>query len=100
MMKYFTKTCRVFCMMLMYGLLTHAAYAADVKGVKIADSITQPESGQTLVLNGTGMRTKFVFDIYVGALYLSEKSSDAKAILDSATPKRVAMHFLRDKITH
>jgi len=97
-MKFFAETRRIFCMVLFYVLLTHVAYAVEVKGVNIADQVTQPESGKVLVLNGTGMRTKFFFDIYIGALYLAEKSSDAKIIIDSTTPKRVAMHFLREKI--
>ena len=39
--------------------------------------------GTNLVLNGAGMRTKVVFDLYVGGLYLQSKSSDATSIINA-----------------
>jgi hypothetical protein len=47
-----------------------------------------------LVLNGAGLRTKFVFDIYEGAFYLPQKSSDPQAVLSHAGPDRVLMHMI------
>ena len=72
--------------------------AVEVKGVKIAEKVTQTESKQTLILNGTGMRSKFIFNIYIGALYLPQKTTDPKQVINSADAKRVAMHFLYDKV--
>lgn len=97
-MKFFAKTRQIHFIIIFYVLFSHVAYGVEVKGINIADHVTQSESDQALILNGTGMRTKFFFDIYIGALYLSEKSSNANGIIGSTTPKRVAMHFLRDKI--
>ncbi len=48
-----------------------------------------------LVLNGMGLRKKFVVKVYVAGLYLGQKSSDPGAILKTDTPKRIVMHFVR-----
>ena len=87
---------------LMLGLVTNAN-AVEVEGVQVAD--TANVSGQTLVLNGAGVRTKFFFDIYIGALYLPSKTESAEAAINSKANKRVWMYFLydevsKDKLTH
>jgi hypothetical protein len=53
-------------------------------------------NGETLVLNGAGVRQKFLLDIYVGALYLAEKSSDAAKIMDSKSSKCMTLHLLQN----
>lgn len=66
--------------------------AANLAGVTLPDAVN---AGSTrLVLNGLGLRTKFVVKVYVAGLYLPQKSSDADAILKSDEPKRIVMHFL------
>lgn len=56
--------------------LTHAK---EVNDIEIADSIQIAE--QSLALNGAGIRSKFFLNLYVGALYLNEKSGDAEALI-------------------
>lgn len=70
-----------------------ALLAAEVAGVKLADSIRVGDA--ELALNGAGLRTRMMLKIYVGALYLTEKKGNAVEILDAKGPKRVAMHLLR-----
>ena len=77
-------------------LLIPSLQAREVAGVPLAEEIEL--GGQKLVLNGAGIRTKFVFDIYVGALYLKEKTKQGKQALLLAGPKRVQMHFLYDEV--
>lgn len=74
--------------------LTTSATAATVAGVQLADKVEQ--SGQTLVLNGAGVRTKVVFKVYVAGLYLANRNGDAAAILRDGGPRRVQMVMLRD----
>jgi len=69
------------------------ALAAEVAGVKLADKAAV--GGQELVLNGAGLRTKAIFKVYVGSLYLPAKASDAAAVLSKA-PRRVQLNMLRD----
>jgi hypothetical protein len=78
------------------------AQATEVHGVKLDDSLKLGES--TLVLNGAGIRTKLMFKVYVGALYLSAKTTDATSILMDTGTKRVSLHMLRkltaEKLIH
>ncbi|MGZ8254714.1 MAG: chalcone isomerase family protein [Burkholderiaceae bacterium] len=53
-------------------------------------------AGQPLVLNGVGVRKRFVFDIYVGGLYVGKKAARTEELVGQAGPKRVALRFLRD----
>ena len=69
-------------------------HAADVGGVAVADTIKL--GGADLVLNGAGIRTRAVFKVYVGALYLAEKKPAAAEAIAQRGPKRVALHMLRD----
>jgi hypothetical protein len=69
------------------------ALAAEIGGVKLDDSTTV--SGQKLVLNGGGVRTKFIVKVYVASLYLPAKSVDLKAVLAKG-PRRIQMNLLRD----
>jgi long-chain acyl-CoA synthetase len=72
-----------------------AAQAAEVEGVKLPDTL-RLDGGPELVLNGAGVRTRLVFRVYVGALYVTKKTSNAAAILGDPGPKRIALHMLRE----
>lgn len=74
--------------------LTFSAQALEIKGVKVDETVQV--GGSSLVLNGAGLRTKMMFKVYAGALYLAQKQTDAKAIINDHGNKRIAMHFLRD----
>ncbi len=73
------------------------AHAVNVEGVQIADKATVGE--QALVLNGAGVRSKFFFDIYIGALYLPTKTESAQQAMSMKGNKRVLMHFLYDEVS-
>ena len=66
--------------------------AQTLAGVTLADSVKV--NGQSLVLNGAGVRKKLFVKVYVGALYLPSKQTSAQAILASDTPRRMVMHFV------
>ena len=52
-----------------------------VAGVKVDDKLAI--EGQNLVLNGVGTRVKMFMDMYVGALYVEKKSTNANEIMAS-----------------
>lgn len=54
--------------------------------------------GATLKLNGLGLReaTLFKVDVYVAALYVTQTSRKADAILNSNAPKELILQFVRD----
>ena len=51
-----------------------------------------------LTLNGLGLRETTIFriDVYVAALYVAQKSTDANAILTSNALKQLVLHFMRN----
>lgn len=79
---------------LLFGCSTIAG-AAEVEGVKLPDTL-RLDGVPELVLNGAGVRTRLVFRVYVGALYVTKKSNSAAAIIGDAGPKRIALHMLRE----
>ena len=72
--------------------------ALEVKGVKLDDRVRLAPDGPELVLNGAGVRSKFFVSVYVGALYLPQPRRDAATVLGAVEPRRVAMHFLHDRV--
>jgi hypothetical protein len=78
----------------------HAARALDIEDVKIDDKVTLAGGAPELVLNGAGVRHKFVFvKVYIGSLYLAKKSADSGAIFADPGPKRISMHILSNEVT-
>lgn len=73
--------------------------ALEIEGIELPEQVTLLDPGNRINLNGAGIRTKFVFNIYVGALYLKKKSSDVQTILTMPGQKRVSMHILYDEVT-
>jgi hypothetical protein len=67
--------------------------AAEVGGVKLDDKATV--GGQELVLNGAGIRSRVVFKVYVGSLYLPAKAADLAGVLAKG-PRRIQMNLLRN----
>jgi hypothetical protein len=67
--------------------------ADTISGVTLPDRVQV--GGTTLVLNGLGLRKKFMVKVYVAGLYLEQKSSDPGAIIKTDAPKRIVMHFVR-----
>jgi len=67
-------------------------HAGSLAGVTLPD--TEQVGGTKLVLNGLGLRTKFMVKVYVAGLYLEQKSSDPSAIIKADAPKRIVMQFL------
>ena len=68
--------------------------SVELAGVKYAPSVQV--AGSTLLLNGAGIRYKFVIKVYTAGLYLSGKASSAEAVLAAPGPKRLHVVMLRD----
>lgn len=87
---------------LLLAVAVFSALAAEVHGVKVDDTAQVGDS--LLVLNGAGVRTKMIFKVYVGALYLAAKKTEAASVIADAGGKRVSLHMLRglsaEKLAH
>jgi len=70
------------------------AAARDCDGVSFPQQIQA--QGETLTLNGLGLRKATIFGIkvYVGALYVPHPTADAAAILSSQQPAEVELRFV------
>ncbi len=73
-------------------LSVHAG-AMTVSGKTLEDTIQVNKN--KLVLNGAGMRTKYLLNVYIGALYLRTKAKNAEAILADTGPKRIELYMMR-----
>ena len=77
-------------------LLSAAAPAAKVAGVKLPERIQIGEDGPELALNGAGVRVRLIFKVYVAGLYLPARMDDADAILREDRPSRLFLQMLRN----
>jgi len=77
-----------------------SANARQLDDVTLPDTVTLEGTSVPLQLNGMGYRTKFVFDIYVGALYIESKVQSRDAVQALAGPKRIVMHMVYDEVSH
>lgn len=65
--------------------------------------VTLPDTLSThhgrLILNGSGVRSKFFLDLYVGGLYLRQKESDPQKIIAADQPMAIRLHITSSLIT-
>ena len=75
------------------------AQAIEFEGITFPDKITLDGSETPLQLNGVGFRTKFVFDVYIGALYTKSKVSSRDAVQALKGPNRIHMNFVYSEVS-
>ena len=88
------------CLAIAASLVTGWSSAALAQ-VEIAGVQVPPQAevaGKTLTLNGAGLRSRFFVKVYVGALYLGNRTVDAVKATEMRGPKRIAMHVVYDEI--
>ena len=71
-----------------------APATTTVSGVAFDDTVQL--AGKNLLLNGAGLRTKFVFKVYAAGLYLPEKKNNVADIAKLEGPRRVSLVMMRD----
>ena len=98
-MKLFLARTRMTAIISLFFLLAYSSAAAvEISGVKLPEKATLANN-ITVKLNGAGIRTKFFFDIYIGALYVENTSHSAQALVSSIGANRMLMHFLYDGVS-
>ena len=82
------------------GLIAFGAplQAREFNDLKFPDKATLAGTNTELQLNGVGMRTKFIFDVYIGALYTKSAAKTRDEVQAQEGPKRVLMHFIHDEV--
>jgi hypothetical protein len=81
---------------LSFLLLSSQAFALDVAGVNVAQTVSA--HGKTLTLNGSGIRKKLFFKVYVGSLYTERKVTTPAQLLADSGEKLVRMNFVHSKV--
>ena len=71
-----------------------SAQPVVIEGVEFQS--TAQVGGQTLQLNGAGIRRRAIFKVYAAGLYVPQRTSSAAALLAQKGPRRVAISMLRD----
>ena len=69
---------------------------------KVGDAVlpvTETFHGETVTLNGAGIREKLWIDLYAAGLYLNEKSNDADRILNAEKPMAIKLHIVSKLIS-
>ncbi|MFO7982300.1 MAG: chalcone isomerase family protein [Desulfuromonadales bacterium] len=76
-------------------LSVNGAQAIEVAGTDLAPAVEV--GGETLQLNGYGIRTKFFFKIYIGSLYTNAPVSTVEEVLEDGA-KLIRMNFLYSEV--
>ena len=82
---------------ILFCVFSLTSHAREIEKVDFPE--TKEVAGSKLVLNGVALRTKHKFGmdfrVYVAGLYLTKKATASSEVLNSETPKVLAMQFLR-----
>lgn len=84
-------------MIIVLSGMSSMAIAAKVSGVTLDENVSVQDVN--LVLNGAGVRKKLFIKLYVGSLYIKQKSSDANAIMMADEPMMIRMNLLSQFLT-
>lgn len=79
---------------LMWWLAGVQARALELAGVSVEPRVRV--AAQALSLNGAGIRSKFMFKVYVAALYVAAPADKATQLIDQPGAKRIQFTLLRD----
>ncbi len=82
---------------LAFLFLNAPAIAKEIGGVNLPDQFKAGE--ETLILNGCGLRKKFVVKVYAGGLYLRKTAEDSRKIVEADEPMAIRMHFIYDGVS-
>jgi hypothetical protein len=82
------------CAVLLLSLAVAPAMAREVDGNQVPE--TMGFEGKVLRLIGAGIRSKWMFNVYVGALYAEKPTFNAQNLINSEQTKRMELRMLRD----
>jgi hypothetical protein len=77
-------------------IMSPASNAKEIEGVNMPESLEVTKG--KLILNGAGVRSKFFMDLYIGGLYLQNKSNDPKEIIEGDELMAIRLHIISSLI--
>lgn len=78
-------------------IFVNSLICVEIAGIKFPDKMIVGE--RALILNGAGIRDKFFMDLYVGGLYLKQRSIDFQKIIASDDTMAIKLHIVSSLIT-
>ena len=88
---------KIFIITLCLLFSTSSSYAYTGGGVTLPDKMSV--GGKSLVLNGAGLRTKFVLTLYASGLYLNAKNTDANKIVNANESMAIRLKVISGFVT-
>jgi len=85
--------------LMVLALMATSLQAREFNEIEFAEKVTLTGTSTALQLNGVGMRTKFIFDIYAGALYTVKPAKTRDEVQAQKGPNRIVMHFFYDEVS-
>ena len=74
---------------LFLAVFSIVAFALEIDNVKVPETVKIDQALPALQLQGAGIRTKFLFDIYVGAFYTEQAINSTEEALTDLGAKRM-----------
>jgi len=94
--KIMKKVFAMFSLLLIFG--TGAQAQTKIGGIAMPN--VMKADGQYLKMNGGGIREKMWIDLYVGVLYLENKTSDADKIIKADEPMAIKMKIISGMVSN
>lgn len=85
-------------LLVLFFVLNTAVSQVVVNGVKIPERLGFAEKVRQL--NGAGTRVKYFMHIYVGALYLKEKTNDPREVINADKPMSIRLQIISAMLTN
>ena len=83
---------KIFLLLMTVLMVVSPCIAEEIGGVNLPEAL---DAGQNrLILNGGGVREKFFMDVYAAGLYLTQKSSDPKKIIQKDEPMAIRLYII------
>jgi hypothetical protein len=82
----------------LFGLVW-STNAQDIESHGVTFPAKMKINDQVVKYNGSGLREKYFFDLYVSALYLPEQTKDAQKIIDMNKESCIRIKLVSDKVT-
>lgn len=79
------------------ALMSVSAMAVNIAGIDIKENFIAAD--KKMILNGAGIRKKLFFKLYVGSLYLPEKTMDAVAVVKGKENMTIELNITSRLIT-
>ncbi|QWV93184.1 chalcone isomerase family protein [Geomonas oryzisoli] len=87
---------RLLLALILVVFVVSTAPAMEIEGVKVEPQVLV--DSEALQLNGSGIRKKFFFKIYVGSLYATRRLTSSTEALDDTGDKLIRMDFVYPKV--